>query len=314
MQDLIVVKQLPQIEEHLKELSLEVEQKVENAKSLVCTEENVTTIKQIRASLNKEFKEVENQRKIVKEQILAPYMQFEEIYKMYISDKYKSADNDLKEKIDSTENELKNIKEQEIKDYFEEYKKANNIDFVTYSQARINVTLSASRKSLKEQAKQFIDKIVDDLKLIDTQEHKAEILVEYKQSLNVSQAITSVTNRFKAIEEEKKKQEELKRKQLEEAQRRADESIRVQTEATRQALENFIPKSEEKVVHIEMDKNHEITQKGYEQLENVFNKPLEKPREEKQEEILTLRFTVRGTRTKLRELKQFLENGGYDYE
>ncbi len=314
MQDLIVVKQLPQIEEHLKELSLEVEQKVENAKSLVCTEENVTTIKQIRASLNKEFKEVENQRKIVKEQILAPYMQFEEIYKMYISDKYKSADNDLKEKIDLTENELKNIKEQEIKDYFEEYKKANNIDFVTYSQARINVTLSASRKSLKEQAKQFIDKIVDDLKLIDTQEHKAEILVEYKQSLNVSQAITSVTNRFKAIEEEKKKQEELKRKQLEEAQRRADESIRVQTEATRQALENFIPKSEEKVVHIEMDKNHEITQKGYEQLENVFNKPLEKPREEKQEEILTLRFTVRGTRTKLRELKQFLENGGYDYE
>ena len=163
MQDLIVVKQLPQIEEHLKELSLEVEQKVENAKSLVCTEENVTTIKQIRASLNKEFKEVENQRKIVKEQILAPYMQFEEIYKMYISDKYKSADNDLKVKIDSTENELKNIKEQEIKDYFEEYKKANNIDFVTYSQARINVTLSASRKSLKEQAIQFIDKIVDDL-------------------------------------------------------------------------------------------------------------------------------------------------------
>ena len=314
MQDLIVVKQLPQIEEHLKELSLEVEQKVENAKSLVCTEENVTTIKQIRASLNKEFKEVENQRKIVKEQILAPYMQFEEIYKMYISDKYKSADNDLKEKIDSTENELKNIKEQEIKDYFEEYKKANNIDFVIYSQARINITLSASRKSLKEQAKQFIDKIVDDLKLIDTQEHKTEILVEYKHSLNVSQAITSVTNRFKAIEEEKKRQEELKRKQLEEAQRRADESIRAQTEATRQALENFIPKSEEKVVHIEMDKNHEITQKGYEQLENVFNKPLEKPREEKQEEILTLRFTVKGTRTKLRELKQFLENGGYDYE
>lgn len=289
MQDLIVVKQLPQIEEHLKELSLDVDKKVENAKNLVCTEENVTTIKQIRASLNKEFKEVENQRKIVKEQILAPYMQFEEIYKMYISDKYKSADNDLKAKIDSTENELKNIKEQEIKDYFEEYKKANNIDFVTYSQARINVTLSASRKSLKEQAKQFIDKIVDDLKLIDTQEHKTEILVEYKQSLNVSQAITSVTNRFKAIEEEKKRQEELKRKQLEEAQRRANESIRAQTEATRQALENFIPKTEETILQAPVI-------------------------EEKQEEILTLRFTVKGTRTKLREVKQFLENGGYDYE
>lgn len=204
-QELIVVKQLPQIEEHLKELSLDVDKKVENAKNLVCTEENVTTIKQIRASLNKEFKEVEQQRKIVKEQILAPYMQFEEIYKTYISDKYKSADNDLKVKIDSIENELKAKKEQEVKDYFEEYKTANNIDFITYEQTKINTTLSASMKSLKEQAKQFIDKIVDDLKLIETQEHKTEILVEYKQTLNVSQAITSVTNRFKAIEEEKKK-------------------------------------------------------------------------------------------------------------
>lgn len=277
MQNLIIVKQLPQIEEHLKDLSIEVDKKVEDAKSLVCTDENVKTIKQIRAELNKEFKEVEQQRKLVKEQVLAPYMQFETIYKQYISDKYKDADADLKLKINSVEDELKNKKEQEIKDYFEEYKIANNIDFITYGQARINVTLSASMKSLKEQAKQFIDKIIDDLNLIETQEHKAEILVEYKQTLNVAQSITSVTNRFKAIEEEKKRQEQ-------------------------------------KVVHIEMNGNHEITQKSYEQLENVFNKPLEQPKEEKQEEILTLKFTVRGTRTKLKELKQFLESGGYDYE
>ena len=85
MKELIVVKQLPQIEEHLKELSAEIDKKVENAKSLVCTDENVKAIKQVRADLNKEFKEVEQQRKVVKEQILAPYMQFEEIYKTYIT-------------------------------------------------------------------------------------------------------------------------------------------------------------------------------------------------------------------------------------
>ena len=277
MQELIIVKQLPQIEEHLKELSIEVDKKVESAKSLVCTDENVKAIKQVRADLNKEFKEVEQQRKIVKEQILAPYMKFEDIYKTYILEKYKSADIELKSKIESVENELKTKKQQEVREYFEEYKNANDIDFVTYEQIGINVTLSASMKSLKEQAKQFIDKVVDDLKLIETQEHKAEILVEYKQTLNVSKAITTVTNRFKAIEEEKKRQEQ-------------------------------------KVVHIEMNEAHEITQKSYEQLENVFNKPLEQPRAENVEEILTLRFTVKGTRTKLRELKQFLENGGYDYE
>ena len=85
MQDLIIVKQLPQIEEHLKELSTEIDKKVENAKSLICTEENVKTIKQVRADLNKEFKEVEQQRKTVKEQVLKPYNDFETIYKQYIS-------------------------------------------------------------------------------------------------------------------------------------------------------------------------------------------------------------------------------------
>ena len=288
MQNLIIVKQLPQIEEHLKDLSIEVDKKVEDAKSLVCTDENVKTIKQIRAELNKEFKEVEQQRKLVKEQVLAPYMQFETIYKQYISDKYKDADADLKLKINSVEGELKNKKEQEIKDYFEEYKIANNIDFITYGQARINVTLSASMKSLKEQAKQFIDKIIDDLNLIETQEHKAEILVEYKQTLNAAQSITSVTNRFKAIEEEKKRQEELKQRQMEEVQKIADENIKAQTEATKQALDNF-----------------RVTEQEVLQAPTV---------EEKQGEILTLKFTVRGTRTKLRELKQFLEGGGYDYE
>ena len=98
-------------------------------------------------------------------------------------------------------------------------------------------------------------------------------MVEYKQSLNVNQAITTVTNRFKAIEQEKKK-----------------------------------------IVHIEMNQNHEISKRTHEELENAFNKPLEQPAEEKQEEILVLKFTVKGTREKLKELKEFLEKGGYDYE
>ncbi len=233
MENLIIIKQLPQIEEHLKELSTEVDKKVENAKSLVCTDENVKTIKQVRADLNKEFKEVEQQRKAVKEKIMAPYMEFDNVYKEYISDKYKSADVDLKQKVDTIEGELKAKKEQEAKDYFEEYKRANDVDFVTYEQAKINVTLTASMKSLKGQAKEFVDKIVDDLKLIETQQHKAEILVEYKNTLNVSNAITTVMNRFEAVEQEKKKQD---------------------------------------VITIQSNEKHEITKESYMQLENVFSK------------------------------------------
>ena len=273
IEDLIEVKQLPVIEEQLKSVSTVIDERVKNATSLVCTEESVKTIKEIRAELNKDYKEFETKRKLVKEQVLKPYNDFENVYKECISDKFKNADIILKEKIDNVENELKSKKEKEIKDYFEEYKTANNIDFITYQHAKINVTLSASMKSLKEQAKQFIDKIIDDLKLIETQEHKAEILVEYKQNLNVSQAITMVTNRFKAIEEEKKKIEQEKELQ----------KIIVDTAK-------------------ESDKYSEQT---------ILNAPII---EEKTEEILTLKFTVKGTRTKLRELKQFLESGGYDYE
>lgn len=275
MENLIEVKQLPIIEQKLKSVSLQIDEEMKNIENLVCTEETVKTIKELRAKYNKQFKEYEEQRKGIEQQVLKPWNDFKNIYKECISDKYRNTDLILKGKIELVENELKSKKEQDVKDYFEEYKIANNIDFITYEQVRINVTLSASIKSLKEQAKQFIDKIVDDLKLIETQEHKAEILVEYKQTLNVSNAITTVNNRFKAIEEEKKKQEQIVNQRMEEEKKLVQEAI-----------------------------------KPFEEVA-----PLETPKiKEKQEEILTLKFTVKGTRTKLKELKQFLENGGYDYE
>ena len=270
-QDLIVVKQLPLIEEHLKTLSEAIDAKVENAKSLVCTEETVKTVKQVRADLNKEFKELENQRKIVKEQILAPYVQFEEVYKQYVSDKYKNADSELKSKVDNVESELKANKEQEIKNYFEEYKEAQNIDFVTYEQAKINVTLTASMKSLKEQAKTFIDRIVDDLKLIETQENKAEILVEYKQTLNVSNAITTVVSRTKAIEAEQDKLDILK-------------------EACKEVFQE--DNSNERK---EPQNANEVTAN-------------------QEEKVYTITFKVTGTAPKLKQLKQYLLDGGFQYE
>ena len=102
-QELIVVKQLPEIEEHLKNVSLEIDKKVNEARSLVCTEENKQAVKNIRAELKKELEQFEIQRKAVKEKVLAPYMQFEEVYKECISDKFREADKDLKEKIDAIE-------------------------------------------------------------------------------------------------------------------------------------------------------------------------------------------------------------------
>ena len=275
--ELIIVKQLPIIEEQLKKASDEIDEKVNKAVALVCNEETTKIVKEVRATLNKELKEFEDKRKQVKSEIMKPYEDFESSYKKYISDKYKSADVELKNKIDVVENELKANKKAEIVNYFNEYLSSKNIDFVTYEQANINITLTASMKSLKEQAKNFIDKIADDLNLIDTQEHKAEILVEYKQSLNVSQAITTVTSRFKAIEE--------LQKEIVEIAKEGDKCIEAE----------HVPTIEE-----------------IPQME--IGAPLTTPVVEKQEEVLTLTFKVKGTRTKLRALKEFLINGGYEYE
>lgn len=284
---LIVVRQLPIIEEQLRKASDEIDEKVKNAVALVCTDENVKIIKDVRATLNKELKEFEDKRKQVKSEIMKPYEDFESSYKKYISDKYKSADVELKNKIDTVENELKVNKKAEVVNYFNEYLSSKNIDFIKYEQANINITLTASMKSLKEQAKNFIDKIADDLNLIDTQEHKAEILVEYKRSLNVSNAITTVANRFKAIEEEKARQErdaELKK-----------EIVEIAKDGDKYAETKHVPTIEE-VPQMEIETS------------------LKEPVAEEQEEILTLTFKVKGTRKKLRALKEFLVNGGYEYE
>lgn len=272
----VKIKSLGEIESNMKEVKGYVENLNNYYKNITFTEETIKEAKEEKAKINKFKSEVANYRKNIVAEYNKPIKIFEDTSKeteKILTETY----NTINSQVANYEDIEKQRKEQEIKGYFEEYKVANNIDFINYGQAKINVTLTASVKKLKEQAKAFIDEIIDDLKLIETQECKDEILVEYKQNLNVSRAIQEVANRHKLLEEERKRQEE-------------------------------------KIVHIEMNENHEISQKSYKELEDVFNKPLEQPKEEKQEEILTLRFTVKSTRTKLRELKQFLENGGYDYE
>lgn len=274
--EMIAVKQLPIIVEQLQQVKAEVAAKVDFALRLVCTEDTVKDVKKVRSELNKELAEYEASRKAVKKAILTPYEQFEVVYKDCVSDTYKKADTELKRKIDSVENELKAQKAAEVKAYFDEYLQSKGIDFVTFESAHINVTLSASMKSLKEQAKAFIDKIADDLALIDTQEHKDDILYEYKQSLNVANAITAVANRYKAFERAKAKEEERKAREQAEAEATAKvESV----------VEAVAPPTVE---------------------------PIAPPVEE--EKTYTLKFIVRGTMPQLKALKEFLNNRGYDYE
>lgn len=273
--EIIVVKQLPVIQEQLQQIKAEVTAKVESAKSLVCTQETLAEVKRVRAELRKDFNDFEERRKEVKAAIMKPYNDFDTVYKECITDVFKNGDEDLKAKIDSVENTLKEERATDVKAYFDELCQAAQIDFVTFENANINITLSASMKGLKEQAAQFVGRICDDLNLIAVQEHKDEILFLYKKVdgfsfLNVSKSITFVAEKYKAIEAEKAK------------------------EAERQAKAAAVEKSVENV-------------------EKVVE-TLTPPTVEETEPILTLKFTVRAKRSKLRELKEYLERNGFDYE
>ena len=94
-QDLIVLEQLPIIKTYLEKLSLEIKEKVDKATSLVCTPENYKEIKEVRATLTKEFNELETQRKQVKNAIMEKYNDFEKIYKENVANIYQEADRDF---------------------------------------------------------------------------------------------------------------------------------------------------------------------------------------------------------------------------
>lgn len=264
--NLIVVKQIPIIEEYLENLSVVIDENIKEALALDCTEDNVKTIKKKRTELSKQFRDLESKRKEVKNKILAPYNEFEEIYKRCVTEKFNYADIELKNKIDDVEGSLKNQKEKEVRRYFEELKEASKIGFISFEQSGIKIGLSDSLKSLKESAKDFIEKVEKDIEVIDLQEHSNEILVEYMKHLELNKAIKDVSDRHMILDIVREKKAE------QEEQKITDEQVIAKIDS------------------------------------------LVAPKVEEQEEVLEVTFKVRGTRTQLRELKRFLEDGGYDYE
>lgn len=285
--EIMAVRQLPVIEERLRSQAEAVDKRVALAESLVCTEDTYKAVKKTRAELNSEFAGLEEQRKAIKKAILEPYERFEQIYRECISDKYRAADDTLKRKIAEVEDGIKDAKREEVEEFFNEYAASLGLGFVSFAASGISVTMSASRKSLMDSARKFLDGIYDDLAMIATQEHADEVFVEYRKTLNASQAVTTVAARHAQIEEERRRREEAETaaKAMQAAQERVDEAL--QTEAPPEALTP--PETVE---------------------------PAPVPAEAPQEaaKVFSMTFTVRGTLDQLRAVKKFLVDGGYDYE
>lgn len=243
---------------------------------VVFTAETKEDAEKEKADINKFKKQVEDFRK----QIVAKY---NEPIKLF-EDTAKQTEKLLKETYDLInvqvkafdDEQLEKVKEK-VESYFNEYAQSKNVDFVNFSQMNISITkglLTSTgnlTKKIQEQINEFVDRCSKDVELINTLEHKEEILIEYKKTLKSAESIALVMDRYKQLEEMKQEKESTK----------------------------------EQVINDE-----EMLKK----IDSLSAPKVEKKTNENQEEILELKFKVRHTRAKLIALKEFLDNGGYDYE
>lgn len=230
-ENIIVIKQLPIIEDQLRSLNEAVKKKVDEALSLAVTEETVAVVKDVRAALRKEYADLEARRKQVKQKILEPYDRFEETYKEEVGNLYTDADQKLKEKIDAVENDVKERKRSALKSYFEEYRASVYLSgepMADFDRWCTKVNKSASDKSLRDAAKVFLDGLRSDLDSIATMQNAEEILVEYKSCRELSKAISTVNDRIRKKEEERKRMAEAaaERAAREAREREAAEKVR----------------------------------------------------------------------------------------
>ena len=285
-ENLITLKQAPIIVyEQIKAVGQQIEAKIAelNLDNQLVTDETLKSAKNTRTMLRKELAVFEEQRKFIKEQVNTPYEAFEKAYKEHIKVHYDKADNTLKYKIDEVQNRLLNDKQGRIKDYFTELCQSQCIDFLIFERLPLNITLSDSDKKFKEQVANFVGEVSKSLEFIesltDPDEYKAEILADYKQTLDVMIAINNAKYR--------KQQREAELQRLE-AQRAAAEQARLAAEARAkevaplQAPEEV--KSEERIVKNEVvPAAQEVTP-----------------------DLIVTNFTVQGTMEQLKALKAYI--------
>lgn len=208
---LIVVTQLPVIEERLRDFKAEVEATVAEAKSMVATAETVQAVKNRRAELNKQFEALEDQRKAVKAQIMAPYDRFNAVYTECISGPFKEANAALKATVDDFETELKNETLGKLKTYYAELCSLEGIDWLPFQKAmeygNIKVSMADTKSATPRRLMDALGNVVSRIAIgrddIRKMEDSAEIMAEFKVCLDAGKAAATVQERKRKVQEEK---------------------------------------------------------------------------------------------------------------
>lgn len=274
--EIVKIEQMPKVFSQLEKIGEIIKKKTSDLDKLECTEANKQEVKSRRTEINNTLALLEAKKKEIKNKLLEPYNVFEAKYNEECKEKLQNASSILTEKINAIEVQQKLEKEQELREFADEYFNHYMIkDVVKFEDIGLNITLSASIKSLKEQTKAFCERISNDLKLIDLEEYKDEIVIEYLKNLDFAKSKMLVIERHRQLEEIKKREEELK------AQQEQEQEI---VEKVEEVVEEIKPPVE--IIDVEA---------------------------QEVEEVFTATFTVKTTKAKLKALKNFMESEEIEY-
>lgn len=267
--DLVVVKQLPEIFSQLDVASEIITNLTKDIDLVECTEENKQEVKKNVQKLRAMKTQFENKRKEIKKEINKPYEEFEDYYNKKIKGLLDNSIDTLDTKVKDIEMEQIQEKRNNLIEFLDQYREFYHIEEIitNIDQVPIKINLTNTEKSLKEVILKFCKKINDDMMCIASEEYREDILLEYKKNgFDYVNARLTIVNRNKEKEALKKKLEQVEE----------------------------VVKEEEKVV---------------EKVEEII-----KPVEVVEEEELEITFTVKATRTKLRELKEFMKEKEIEYK
>ena len=248
----------------------------------IWTPDTLADAKNEKANVNKFKDKIAEFRKNIIAEYKKPIELFETTAKeteKLLSKTYDTINVQVKRYEDETKEQIKQM----CITYFNECMTSKNIDFTTFEQMNMTITLGMQTKSgelvkkVKDEIMAFAERIEKDIELINSGEYVNETMVEYKRTLNASQSILDVKQRMQQIELEKQKQIELEK----------------QREIEKQTIQNV----------------ENAVQEANGGVQNV-NAPVE----EKTQKQYNVTFKVYGTLDELKQLKQYLVNGGYKYE
>ena len=203
------------------ELKAEIEEKMQEYKSLAFTEDTIKEAKADRAKLNKLRTAFEDERKRIKKLCMAPYDAFEKQVKELIAlidEPIRLIDGQIKE----VEEKRRNDKRREIEEMFPSigFQPFVTLDMV-WDDKWLNATVSMAK--IEEQMKSQMYKIGNEVHTIrELTEFSFEAMETYKKTLDLAKAIQegqrlSEIQKQKALyeEEQKRKTEELKKQPVE---------------------------------------------------------------------------------------------------